>query len=77
MYSIPAIGALFQIKLILTMFHILIWFVGPVPKDQGITAVVDYLLDNLVNESCVKQAMETLVTLTKLVFEASYPISLW
>lgn len=37
----------------------------PVPKNRGITAVVDYLLDNLVNEGCVKQAMQELVELTK------------
>ena len=37
----------------------------PVPKERGIVAVVDYLLDNLVNEACVKQAMPMLVALTK------------
>ena len=38
---------------------------GPVPSERGITAVVDYLLDNLANEACVKQAMSALVTLTR------------
>ena len=36
-----------------------------VPKNRGPVPVIDYLLDNLINESCVKQAMEYLAEITK------------
>lgn len=36
-----------------------------VPRDRGIMPVVEYILDNLINESCVKQGMQYLAELTK------------
>ena len=39
--------------------------VEPVPRDRGIPPVVDYILDNLVNEACVKQGMHYLAQITK------------
>ena len=35
------------------------------PTDRGVRGVAEYLLDNLVNEACVKQAMPMLEALTK------------
>ena len=43
------------------MIHI----AGPLPRNKGIPAVVEYLVDNLGNETCVKNSFEYLVELTK------------
>lgn len=37
------------------------------PTDRGVRGVSEYLLDNLVNEGCVKQAMSQLATMTRNV----------
>ena len=38
---------------------------GQLPRDKGAHAVIDYLVDNLGNEDCVKQALIYLAELTK------------
>ena len=35
------------------------------PRDRGTAAVIDYLVDNLGNEDCVKQALMYLAELTR------------
>ena len=38
---------------------------GLLPRDRGILPVMEYLRDNIANESCVKQALEYLAILMK------------
>ena len=40
--------------------------IEPLPRGQGITPVVDYLLENINNESCIKSSLEYLAELTKV-----------
>ena len=47
------------------MFPLMLCYLGPLPRDKGIPAVVEYLVDNLGNETCVKNSFEYLAELTK------------
>ena len=42
-----------------------LYIAGPLPRDKGIPPVVDYLVDNLGNERCTKEALDYLASLTK------------
>ena len=61
------LGVFLRIKVISIdeMFGFNSFTSGVLPKDRGMMPVIEHLRENIANESCVKQALDYLATLSK------------